>query len=1110
MKNAMLLILAVPGFAETPPTAPTIGTQPVDLSLTYGYTDGNVLSVSASAADGYTLSYQWFSNTNASNEGGTPIDGATEASYIVPEGKNAGTTDYYCVVTATRTDNGQTAETVSNVATVSIGKATPTVTAPTASATYPEFLSSIPLTNPEGNIPGEWSWVEGDASNINEQYIPDVGEYTFKAKFTPDDTVNYNETTKDVSVTVTKGDLMITIVSIPEIYGEPRDVVVRCNEDYDGEVTILVGDKETTPAVTTAKDGVVTVAHALMNVGMYDIKALATATDNYKSREETLSNGLEIRPVPNPAFIQPAVNIRRGTSYDLSQLVSVEYGTVSFVLDGTPDGYSLSGNTLTLADNAADNCKIKVTVDGGNYESAEGEITVTAADLSTQENFKFADLSLEKTYGDGDFTVAATGAVDGSSVTYSSSDPTVATVDAATGKVHILKVGEATITATAGATDGHAEATACCWLTVNRRPVTISGVTAEDMEYGGPPDIPLNTSGAVIAGKLDEDDLTVSALGTILFLNVGETPVIISYTLGGAAAGNYTLAKEGQQETPMVNILPKPVTVSGITAVNKPYDGTTEATLDYTNALIDGGSCSDWLAVTATGAFADKNVGDNKTVTISDLKLVGEGAKNYRLEESGQQTTASASITAKEVGLIWTNTRLTYTGEEQKPTVTVTGLVEGEACTVTVTGEQTNAGADYTATAGGLSSNYKLPENKTVTFKISKATPDITVEPTASAIIYGQTLANSNLSGEAGGVAGNFVWKDSTVAPVVSDSQTTEYDVVFTPTDTANYYEVERKLKLTVEQKEVGLTWSGTPLTYNGSAQAPAAEATGLVNNDVIGVTVSGAQTNAGTYTATASALTGDKVGNYKLPAANTLTFAIGKAPLTVTANPKAITYGDAPANDGVTYSDFVNNENESVLSGTLDYAYQLRRRDADRRAKGSRSDVERHAADLRRHGAGAHSHGDRASEQRRDRRHRQRRSDQCGDGLHRRGERPDRQQGGQLQAARCENDELLHCAKGSGPDVGQHGADLQRLASGSCGHGDRACQRRRDRRHRHRHYDIPGDGLHRNGEQPDRRQGGQLQAARREHRHDLCHWQGAPDRHGQRQDHHLRRRPGE
>lgn len=88
---------------------------------------------------------------------------------------------------------------------------------------------------------------------------------------------------------------------------------------------------------------------------------------------------------------------------------------------------------------------------------------------------------------------------------------------------------------------------------------------------------------------------------------------------------------------------------------------------------------------------------------------------------------------------------------------------------------------------------------------------------------------------------------------------------------------------LTVTQKEVALNWSSdTPLTYNGNPQAPTASVTAgsIVNSsDVIAVTVTGQQTNAGEgYTATASALTGDKAGNYKLPAANTTTFNIGKA----------------------------------------------------------------------------------------------------------------------------------------------------------------------------------------------------------------------------------------
>lgn len=85
---------------------------------------------------------------------------------------------------------------------------------------------------------------------------------------------------------------------------------------------------------------------------------------------------------------------------------------------------------------------------------------------------------------------------------------------------------------------------------------------------------------------------------------------------------------------------------------------------------------------------------------------------------------------------------------------------------------------------------------------------------------------------------------------------------------------------LTVAKKEVGLQWGTTSFTYDGSAHVPTATATGLVGSDKCSVTVDGAQTNAGSYTATASALSN---ANYKLPTANTTTFTIGKANATVT-----------------------------------------------------------------------------------------------------------------------------------------------------------------------------------------------------------------------------------
>lgn len=48
--------------------------------------------------------------------------------------------------------------------------------------------------------------------------------------------------------------------------------------------------------------------------------------------------------------------------------------------------------------------------------------------------------------------------------------------------------------------------------------------------------------------------------------------------------------------------------------------------------------------------------------------------------------------------------------------------------------------------------------------------------------------------------------------------------------------------------------------------------------------------------------------------------FVINKKPLTITANSNSITYGDILSGNGVTYSGFVEGEDESVLEGTLSY----------------------------------------------------------------------------------------------------------------------------------------------------------------------------------------------
>lgn len=109
------------------------------------------------------------------------------------------------------------------------------------------------------------------------------------------------------------------------------------------------------------------------------------------------------------------------------------------------------------------------------------------------------------------------------------------------------------------------------------------------------------------------------------------------------------------------------------------------------------------------------------------------------------------------------------------------------------------------------SPNYRVV-TQTIVVSIYQATPFLTNKPVVSAINYLDALENANISGgtveykslvSANDIAftirGDFHWKNGAIKPFVSDSEKTEYDMVFTPYDD-NYKEITFPMTVTVNK----------------------------------------------------------------------------------------------------------------------------------------------------------------------------------------------------------------------------------------------------------------------------------------------------------------------
>ena len=361
----------------------------------------------------------------------------------------------------------------------------------------------------------------------------------------------------------------------------------------------------------------------------------------------------------------------------------------------------------------------------------------------------------------------------------------------------------------------------------------------------------------------------------------------VSYTLPeGANKDNYNInitAADGN--TLIVDKATLTLSIADAKSLTKVYDGeavTFASLLTAGNVSVEGMKNGEnaftlrILAISGTDEMTNAGAYNGSVSVIENCNYTAEAIE------------ITYTVTPKPIDVAWTNTEFTYDGTAHKPTATATDLVGEDTLTLTVTGEQTNAGS-YTATVAAFEQgNYKLESDSTHTFTIKKAAAALAIkdyDAIQASVYKGSAFVVTPLLNGAEDTQGIvevefFDKTDSSATVAVQEIKNAGTYTVTLTVNNANYEYAQRYFTVTVSPKSIDVAWGNTEFTYNGTAQKPTATATGLVEGDSLTLTVTGAQTNAGSYTATVAAF---EQGNYKLESTSTKAFTIAKADLTVT-----------------------------------------------------------------------------------------------------------------------------------------------------------------------------------------------------------------------------------
>lgn len=219
------------------------------------------------------------------------------------------------------------------------------------------------------------------------------------------------------------------------------------------------------------------------------------------------------------------------------------------------------------------------------------------------------------------------------------------------------------------------------------------------------------------------------------------TLVVGTYTIRACYLGDGAYDPSSGTVTQVVD--PKNLTISGAVAQNKVYDGTTDATVDFSSASLAVVESGDTVSIDSSGYAADfdtENVGNGKPVTVTGVILSGADAANYTVSQPSGLT---ANITPRDLTVTATVADKVYNTTTAASVTLSSNKVSGDnvdLCYTTATFPSADVGT-YTVTVSGISicggtdaPNYNLLN--TTDDDVARITPAptttiVTVDPTS-------------------------------------------------------------------------------------------------------------------------------------------------------------------------------------------------------------------------------------------------------------------------------------------------------------------------------------------------------------------------------------------